>query len=108
MSAPPVVYSYDQYTGEFISYQAARQSPAWTEQDPPGEKYLLPAWATFTAPPSVPGPGLAVVYSNGTWGFKEDHRGEIWYDANGEAVTITALGPIPDGLTATPPPPPSA
>ena len=99
----PEVYHFDQTTGEYIGYQPARQSPAWTDKDPPGEKYLLPAWATFTAPDPVPGPGQALVWDNGQWVLVENHRGEVWYDPDGKRVTISSLGPIPDGYTETPP-----
>jgi hypothetical protein len=89
-------YSYSPVTGEYVSAVVLRQSPL-----EPGV-YLVPAHCTTTAPPE-PLPGLAACWTGEGWTLVEDHRGEVLWDEAGQGVTIAELGPVPDGLSSTPP-----
>lgn len=92
------IWNYSPTTGELISQGVADNDPL----DP--NNWLLPAFSTSIVPPA-PQSGSARVFSNGSWSYIEDHRGETWYDVNGSAIKIDALGSIPAGLSASVPPP---
>ncbi len=91
------VYSYDPATGEYIGETIAHESPL--------EKgvYLIPAYATETAP-AEPSEHEATVWIDGKWTIVEDWRGCEGY-ANGEPTVIETLGPLPEGWSETPPEP---
>lgn len=97
------IWHYDPQTGELIGSSLAHESPL-----EPGV-FLIPAWATSTAPPS-PGARQAAVFRDDTWSIEPDYRGETWYTANAVPVVVNALGdPATAGLLQVapdlPPPP---
>ena len=99
------VYKYDENTKEYIGTEEALLDPLETEQQ--GENiYLLPANATFTAPPAEK-EGFARIWNGENWQEVEDHRGtEYWLP--GEAYGTPAhemkeLGALPEGATTTAP-----
>ena len=68
--------------------------------------YLLPANATFIAPPAKK-EGFACVWNGEAWQEVEDHRGtEYWLPGEGygtPAHEMKELGPLPEGATTTAP-----
>lgn len=92
------IYNYSPITGEFLSQAEARLDPI--EQKP-----MLPAHATFEAPPET-AQGEIAVYSASTWSVLDDHRGP-WWSADGEQHYITELSAMrPEGALTTQPPVP--
>lgn len=65
---------------------------------------LLPSNATHTMPPE-PLPGHVLRWTGGDWEQVEDHKGAQGY-VNGQPCTITEYGPLPEGWSDAPPPPP--
>ena len=63
---------------------------------------LLPNNSTRTAPTIVE--GKIPRWTGKKWEQVEDHKGKSGY-VNGQAYTINAYGPLPDGWSDTPPPP---
>lgn len=98
------IYTFDADTGELLDTRQAHANPAYGEEGQP--QYLLPRLATFDVPPAA-GEHQAAVFADGAWSLVADHRGTTGYTAEGELVTITALGDTLDslGLTAEPPAP---
>lgn len=99
------VYKYKADTKEYIGTEAAQLDPLETKKA--GKNiYLLPANATFTAPPAEK-EGFAMVWNGATWQEVEDHRGtEYWLqgDVYGTpAHEMKELGPLPEGATTTAP-----
>jgi hypothetical protein len=93
-----IVYSYN-LQGEFIAaitLNAGDRNPF----QPDG--YLIPARCTTISPPN-PQTGFALVWNGNAWTQVEDHRGEIWYDAQGNQVQIIEIGEVPAGLSQTKP-----
>ena len=88
-----------------IIHEATREylrTEAWT---PPNEWTALPANATAVEPlPARAGYARVLTLTGDAWEYAEDHRGTSGY-TNGEAHTITELGPLPQGWSTTPPPP---
>ncbi|WP_051183011.1 hypothetical protein [Desulfocurvibacter africanus] len=99
MSAYITVYGFDQITREYLG-------PARAYADPKQpDRYALPANCREDAPPAAPERYAARATSTG-WEVVEDHRGETWYQPDTrEAVKISELGPVPEGLVAELPPP---
>lgn len=98
------VYKYND-NSEYIGTEKALLDPLETEQQ--GENiYLLPANATFTAPPAEK-EGFARVWTGEAWQEVEDHRGvEYWLpeDTYGApAREMKDLGPLPENAIFTPP-----
>lgn len=64
----------------------------------------VPVGAVAEAPPDAK-PGEAMVWKDGAWQAEADHRGEVWFTADGEAVTVTFIGdPVSvAGLAIEPP-----
>lgn len=92
------VYSYNPITGEYIGTTVADESPL-----EPGV-YLLPAHSTEVAPPEG-GSHEAALWDGEVWSLVPDWRGEVRYRTNtGEAIHITELGELPEGLTEMAPP----
>lgn len=79
-----VVYCYHPATGEFIGVTSADESPL-----EPGV-FLLPANATFDAPPATPANEKAVFLA-GVWSKTQDYRGTSYW-LNGVETTIESLG----------------
>ena len=96
----PTLYHFDALTGELSGTTPARANPkqegAW----------LLPAFATFTAPPEV-AEHEAAVYAEGAWTIVPDWRGYTYWLADRSKHKITELGeaPPPEALEECPPPP---
>ncbi|HHA1306327.1 TPA: DUF4376 domain-containing protein [Enterobacter kobei] len=82
--------------------------PATKEYIGPSDCYVspntgLPAGCVLVGPGECP-PGYAHTWTGEAWELAEDHRGEILYNIeNGYPVTLSELGPLPDGLTAVAP-----
>lgn len=98
------VYKYND-NGEYIGTEKALLDPLETEQQEK-EIYLLPANATFTAPPAEK-EGFARVWTGESWQEVEDHRGtKYWLPGEGygtPAHEMKELGPLPEGATTTAP-----
>lgn len=63
----------------------------------------IPAFSTLTEPPEEKN-GYATVFSNGSWSYLEDHRGEIVYDTStGNGEKVKYIGPIIPGFTTAEP-----
>lgn len=98
-----LIYNYHPDSGEFVGSSEAEASPF-----DDGE-YLIPAFATTLAPPEQTTEGNALVFDGEAWGEVEDHRGETWWTAAGEPMTINKIGnPVDYELKSEPPPPPPA
>lgn len=99
------VYKYNEGTKEYIGTEEALLDPLETEQQEK-EIYLLPANATFTAPPAEK-EGFAHVWTGESWQEAEDRRGtKYWLPGEGygtPAHEMKALGPLPEGATTTAP-----
>jgi hypothetical protein len=96
-----IIYSYD-IQGEFIAPIELSDS----DRDPMQlDQYLIPAKCTLITPPDAQA-GFARVFDGLAWAQIEDHRGETWYDAQGNHIEITEIGAIPNGLLQTKPPKP--
>jgi len=92
-----IVFLFDE-SGESRGPYEAQESPLER-----GE-FLTPVLSTDISPP-VTGEAEAAVFSQGGWSVVPDLRGRTYFDAAGRAVVIDALGAVPAGLTAEPPPP---
>jgi hypothetical protein len=90
-----LVYHYDAATGEYLGTTMAQESPLETGV------FLVPAYATVTAPPEAT-TGYACVWDGSAWGQAQDHRDEQGY-VDGVAATVTKLGALPDGWSASAP-----
>lgn len=99
------VYKYNEQTKEYISTEEALLDPLETKKQQKNI-YLLPANATFTAPPAEK-EGFARVWDGESWQEVEDHRGtEYWLPGEGygtPAHEMKELGPLPEGATTTAP-----
>ncbi|OLN24852.1 putative tail fiber assembly protein [Desulfovibrio sp. DV] len=96
-------YLYDAQ-GVFLGQCEARLSPARPQNPDGSPNYLQPANTTDAMPPLV-GNGQVPVFDGEAWRVVEDHRGQVAYaTADGQPMTILAVGPLPEGATLTPPP----
>gem|GEM_PF-971451 len=90
--------------GVLLGETEARVSPARPQNPDGSPNYLFPAGSTATPPPAT-GDGQAAVFDGQTWRVEEDYRGQTAYaTADGSALAIRAVGPVPEGYTRTPPP----
>ena len=94
----PLAYCYTD-KGEYSHAEPCQFDPLESEQK--GEAvWLLPANATFTAPPAA-GSGKVAVWNGTAWDLKEDNRGtKYWlpgdaWDSNPREMQ--GLGPLPEG-----------
>lgn len=96
------IYHYHPETGEYMRTAEARLDPR--ESHIQGhEVYMIPSFATSVVPPDEE-EGMARVFNVEEWSQVEDHRGEILYNAtNGQSMTVSELGEIPDGYTSEAP-----
>ena len=80
-------YAYDRVTKEYLGITFGDSSPL--EEG----VVLYPANTTAT-PPIVAQKGQAVIWdeATGAWGMETDHRGETWFDGNGNAIAVFDLG----------------
>lgn len=99
------VYKYNGDTKEYIRTEQAQLDPLESKKQSKNI-YLLPANATFTAPPAEK-EGFARVWNGEAWQEVEDHRGtEYWLPGEGygtPAHEMKELGPLPEGATTTAP-----
>ncbi len=63
------IYHYDRATGIYIGESQARLDPLETAKQK-ANVYLLPAHATFTAPPIIP-EGTQAVFASGKWNLED-------------------------------------
>ena len=83
------VYNYDPITFEYYSSGPASKNPL-NEEEP-----IIPACATTVKPPE-PQYGYAIVWIGNKWQYKEDHRGEVWYNAETNSIEeIEFIGKLP-------------
>jgi len=82
------IYHYHPVTHGFTASGLADASPL-----EPGV-FLVPANATTIQPPSVAA-NQAAVFNGASWEVVPDHRGEVYYLADGSQHTITELGVTP-------------
>nr|DAR65335.1 MAG TPA: hypothetical protein [Caudoviricetes sp.] len=83
------IYIYDTKTNEYLYEAEAQIDPL--ESIKGKTIYLMPPNATQIAP-LEPKAGYANVFNNGKWEQIKDERGEIYYDNDNNAITITKLG----------------
>ena len=91
--AAPVIYTYDKQTGEYKP--DAKATCQWSPRE---NKWLMPAAATTTEPPTA-GEKQAACFdaASKAWVLKADHRGEKWYDKETrELHEIKDIGVEPD------------
>lgn len=83
------IHDYDRNTGEYLQTREAREDPEETKLA--GEpRYLIPAHATTTAPPT-PGEYQAPVFRDGAWQLVKDNRGRAYCAVTGEREVIQLL-----------------
>lgn len=93
------IYHYHPTTGELLGMGLADPDPLTPDN------WLVPAHATTVEPPASES-GKARVFGNGEWTQIVDHRGETWWDDQGQAIEIDFLGdPVAQGLANTEPEP---
>lgn len=95
---PPQAYGYDD---DGIFTQAEICSPDPLESELTGKAvWMLPANATFMAPPSAES-GTVAVWNGTAWELQEDNRGvKYWLPGDAwssEPREMKDLGPLPDG-----------
>lgn len=92
------IYNYNPDNGIYLGEAEADESPL-----EPGV-FLIPAYATETAPPELADKQVAI-FNNDAWKALPDYRGETWYDtASQEAVRINTIGQPAATLTQLAPP----
>lgn len=98
------IYNYTPATGEYLGASQADSDPLVDGN------WLIPAYATTVAPPSVESNQKAV-WTGSAWSVVADYRGTEYWTADGDKHKIEALGEsVPDGasLTEVLPPPSEA
>lgn len=92
-------YSYSEENNEYTGGGIAQSDPLESKKQG-HEVWLLPANATFTAPPEKKD-GFAAVWNGTAWEYIEDRRGtEYWLPGDTwqtPAREMKELGPLPDG-----------
>ena len=98
-------YMYSATTHEFIETVPCFPDPVRSRMEG-REVYLLPANATFTAPPAKR-TGYTAVWNGAGWIETEDHRGAQYWPKgapyNSSPVEMKELGPLPEGASLTRP-----
>lgn len=89
-SATRQVYIFDPDTGEYLGEDITRLDPLETEAAGK-DIYLLPANASFTAPPKA-GPKQVAVMSDTGWVVKSDFRGKEYWLADSSHHVIDKIG----------------
>ncbi|WP_107811686.1 hypothetical protein [Campylobacter concisus] len=83
------IYIYDTKNNEYLYEAEAQIDPLASSK---GETiYLMPPNATQIVP-IEPKAGFVNVFTNGKWEQIKDERGEIYYDNDNNAITITRIG----------------
>ena len=84
-----LIYNYDPITMEYTFSEEAGRNPLNADEP------IIPAHAT-TMEPLEAQMGYAITWAGNKWRYKEDHRGEIWYNAQTKQVeTVDFLGELP-------------
>lgn len=84
------IYIYDTKNNEYLYEAEAQIDPLLSSSK--GERiYLMPPNATQIVP-IEPKAGFVDVFTNGKWEQIKDERGEIYYDNDNNAITITQIG----------------
>ena len=83
------IYIYNTQNNEYLYETEAQIDPLASSKSE--TIYLMPPNATQIAP-TEPKAGYANVFTNGKWEQIKDERGEIYYDNDNNAITITELG----------------
>ncbi|MBB5040797.1 hypothetical protein [Shinella fusca] len=97
MSEAPIVYHYHRMSGEYLSSSLADADPMESG------RWVVPASATLVEPATT-SEGFATVFVDGEWREVEDHRGETWWDEDGNPIDIEEIGdPAEQGLLAAKP-----
>lgn len=98
-------YMYSATTHEFIETVPCFPDPVRSRKEG-REVYLLPANATFTAPPAKR-TGYIAVWNGSGWIETEDHRGSQYWPkgatSNSAPLEMKELGPLPVGASLTRP-----
>ena len=98
-------YMYSTTTHEFFEPVPCFPDPVRSRMEG-REVYLLPANATFTAPPAKR-TGYTAVWNGSGWTEVEDHRGAQYWPKgapyNSSPVEMKELGPLPVGASLTRP-----
>ena len=99
-SNPPTAYEYDD---DGLFTRAELCSPDPLESELAGKAvWMLPANATFAAPP-IAEVGKVAVWKGTTWVQVEDNRGTKYWlpgdDWQADPRVMKDLGPLPDGAT---------
>lgn len=98
--APPI-YCVDPRSGEYLP---AISQGLVADPDPMDiNGWLVPANAYIDIPPAA-GVNQAIIRNQDGWAIVEDHRGSYYRTDTGEVEQLTALGPVPEGLTDQRPP----
>lgn len=94
-----IIYNYDGKTGEYLHASEAHIDPL--DQVP-----MLPANATFDAPPDTVAEGNVLVFIGGAWAEVVDMRGQPYWDVGGNCMGVMTMpGNLPDGCSLTAPDP---
>ena len=98
-------YMYAINTHEFLEPVPCFPDPIRSRMEG-REVYLLPANATFTAPPAKR-TGYTAIWNGSGWAEIEDYRGvQYWQKGatyNSASIEMKELGPLPDGASLTRP-----
>lgn len=98
-------YMYSITTHEFLESVPCFPDPVRSRMEG-REVYLLPANATFTAPPAKR-TGYTAIWNGSGWAEIEDYRGvQYWPKGatyNSASIEMKELGPLPDGASLTRP-----
>lgn len=98
-------YSYNEKTKEYTKKEIAQLDPLESELQ---EKdiFLLPANATFIAPPEQK-EGYAIIWNNNAWEYIEDNRNKTYYLPTDNHYSLgnemKELGPLPEGASLAKP-----
>jgi len=98
-------YMYSTTTHEFLEPVPCFPDPVRSRLEG-REVYLLPANATFTAPPAKR-TGYTAIWNGSGWAEVEDYRGVRYWPKgatfNSASMEMAELGPLPDGASLTRP-----
>lgn len=85
-----LVYNYNPITFEYTSYEEAGKNPL-----NPAEP-IIPACSTTIEPPKSID-NYAIIWIGNKWEYKEDHRDELWYNAQNKSMEIVDfIGELPN------------
>lgn len=92
------IFNYHPKTAEYLGSENADESPL-----EPGV-FLIPAFATSSPPPEKVPVGLVSIWTGEEWEIVPDHRGAVYWTAEGEKIEIIKPGEVvpDDGLLEKP------